>query len=258
MEPVEFPGANVHIHRVEELIAPIPALALDSVNQRRAPRKKGVGGQLQGNEQVGHGLQLHDHEAVEKDVCCGVLGPAEAGGVVVHADHDVVMPHIQPAALVEIGLVISEVTLQGLDKRTRPFPVALFAGDERNLPGQERLVHVHAHALPVLHDQVGLGPLGYLDHHGNVSVGLLVVDEIAHVALRVQEDAPVQLLREQVGHAEQPVHRPEGVPVPHVAVIDGAGVDEGIADKAAGLLEHGFRVRLNELLQQCAVIGIEH
>ena len=249
MEPVVFPRADIHIHRVEELIARIPAFPLHGVNQRGAVLQVLLAGQAERLHQIRHGLKLHHHEAVEEDVRRGILRAAEAGGVVVHADHDVVMPDVQAAALAKVGAVVCKVALQRRDKIARPFPVAPAAGNQGDLAGEEGLMHVHAHALLVLHDQIGLRPLRDLDHHGNVAVGLLMVDEVAHVALGVEENLPVQLLGEQLRYAEQAVHRPEGIPVPHVAVIDGARVDERVMDEAAGLLEQRPYMLLNVLLQ---------
>lgn len=117
-------------------------------------------------------------------------------------------------------------------------------------------MHVHPDAFLVLHHQIGLGPLGHLDHHGDIAVGLLMVDEVAHIALCVDEDALVHFRGEELLHAEKTIHRPEGIPVPDVAVVDGAGVDKGEMNEAPGLLEQRFNVALDVFLQRVAFLSI--
>ena len=193
------------------------------------------------------GGKLYAHKAVQVNIGGGKLRSSKGGRVVVHANHNIVAPDIKSAICTIVVFVIADkILLDSLKKSFRPKVVPDVIANQANLAAQERLMHIHQNPFLMLHVQIGLRPVGYLNHHGNIAVLKLMVEKISDIALSVLNQplphpcrafgaladtlscraaspggaAFVRAVRILIRQIQKSVNRPESIPVPHVPVVD--------------------------------------
>ena len=258
MEPIVFSGLNIHIDGIEKAVTLIPAFLLDSCNQSIAFPKKLLCLFLFSKlaVQLCASLKLYAHKAVQINICSGKWRASKSCRVIVHTDHNIILPYIQPTVFVEIIVIITvEIFRYTREKLLSPAVISCVITDQAHLAAKEGLMHIHNFSFFVSHIQIRLRPVCNLDHHRNVSVFKLMIKKVADISLCMLYNSWLHrriLIR--IRQIQEAVYGPVGIPVPYISIINRAWINKWITDKASRILQHILRVRHYKFFQFLSVL----
>ena len=116
-------------------------------------------------------------------------------------------------------------------------------------------MHIHDLAFLMPHIQIRLRPVCYLDHHGNISILQLMVEEIADISLCVLYNSWLhRRILVGIRQIQKAIYGPVGIPVPYISIINGTWINKRIMDKASRILKHILRVRHHKFFQFLSIL----
>jgi len=94
------------------------------------------------------------------------------------------------------------------------------------------------------HIQIRLRPVCHLDHHGNISIFQLMVEEIADISLCMLYNSWLhRRILVGIRQIQKAIYGPVGIPVPYISIVNRARINKRVTDKASRILKHILRMR---------------
>ena len=143
-----------------------------------------------------------------------------------------------------IVIITVKILRHAWKKFFRPGIITGIITDQAHLATKEGLMHIHDLAFLMPHIQIRLRPVCYLDHHGNISILQLMVEEIADISLCVLYNSWLhRRILVGIRQIQKAIYGPVGIPVPYISIVNRARINKRVTDKASRILKHILRMR---------------